>query len=223
MFFSNHNRSNVTLYNQNNNNNNNNNVNNTIMPFSRKYQIFKMKQDEIMKQNQNNKIEPKEIIQNATVVEKKGPGIWGNHIWTLFHTLAEKISPESFLIVGNDLIDIVIKICGNLPCPTCSEHALYYISKNKFNTTYITSKEQFRLALFNFHNYVNNEKRYQQFSIDELSGRYANLNTISVIQNFMTVFKDKHFSINMISNDFHRNRIVTQLTQWFKENIRLFI
>ena len=217
----NNNRSNLTLYNLNNtgtpNNINNNNVS-TIMPFSKKYSMFKMRQDTLVKPPPINQTPSEPIIS-----DKKGGMIWGKPIWTLFHTLAEKISEDSFTVVGNDLIEIIIKICGNLPCPTCTEHAMNYMAKNRFNTMYIQTKQQLRNELFKFHNFVNNNKGHQQFQIEKLSESYMNLDTIVVIRDFMTVFKDKHFSIRMIANDFHRNRIVSQLTGWFNMNIKYFI
>jgi len=188
------------------------------MPFSKKYQMFKMRQATL--------VNPQPVIQKIIepdIPDKKGGMVWGKPIWTLFHTLAEKMSEDSFTVIGNDLIEIIIKICGNLPCPTCTEHAMNYMSKNRFNTTYIQTKQQLRNELFKFHNHVNNNKGNQHFPIEKLSESYMNLDTFIVVREFMSVFKDKHFSIRMIANDFHRNRIVSQLTGWFNMNIKYFI
>lgn len=218
----NNNRSNMTLYNMNNtiNKNNTNDVNfvNPVMPFSRKYQMFKVRQNVTEKTSVTNS----KNIELATPEKPIGMK-WGKSIWTLFHTLAEKITDESFTVIGKDLINIIIKICSNLPCPTCSEHAMNYISKNRFSSAYIQTREQFRTELFKFHNSVNRDKGYPQFQMDKLTETYSELDTIAVVRDFLTVFKDKHFSIRMIANDFHKTRISTQLTSWFNNNITYFV
>jgi hypothetical protein len=193
----------------------------SVMPFSRNYRMFKMRQTPLV----NSQSPPSPVQRNNDIiVQEKPPTMkWGKAIWTMFHTLAEKISDESFAIIGNELILTITKICGNLPCPTCSEHATSYISKNRFNSNYIQTKEQLRTELFKFHNFVNSTKGYPQFQFEKLTETYLNLDTIVVIRDFLLVFKDKHFSIRMIANDFHRNRMSTQLTTWFNANVKYFV
>jgi hypothetical protein len=183
----------------------------TVMGFSKKY---------IQMRNQKN-------MQLNVKVEPEPPPppkptmVWGEPIWTLFHTLAEKVSEESFVIVGKDLIDVIIKICSNLPCPNCTEHAKDYINKNKFIN--VNSRESLRNFLFDFHNSVNKRRGVALFEKDQLEERYSNKEIVLVIKNFMNAFKDKHFSIRMIANDFHRNRTVNSLSVWFNSNIQYFI
>jgi len=224
----NNNRSNLTLYNMNNNMktnitdfNNSINTPNPVMPFSRNYQMFKMRQKAMINSQPS---PPTEQKNEVIVAQEKPPTMkWGKAIWTMFHTLAEKINDESFAIIGNELIITITKICGNLPCPTCSEHATSYITKNRFNSTYIQTKEQLRTELFKFHNFVNKTKGYPQFQIEKLNETYSDLDVFAVIRDFLLVFKDKHFSIRMIANDFHRTRISTQLNNWFNTNIKYFV
>jgi len=52
--------------------------------------------------------------------------------------------------------------------------------------------------------------------------KYAQMNLIHVIYTFMPVFQDKSKSIRMIANDFHRNRIASQLKIWFNAYISYF-
>ena len=99
--------------------------------------------------------------------------IWGNNIWYLFHTLSYKIKEESFLILKNDLIEIFKNICKNLPCPDCSKDAMNVIGKIDFNT--VNTKENFKLMLFNFHNYVNRKLKKKEFKYEDFDNKYKNL------------------------------------------------
>ena len=59
---------------------------------------------------------------------------WGPPTWFLFHTLAHKIKDEHFSKIKTELLNNIIIICMNLPCPKCSEHATQYMKKINVNT-----------------------------------------------------------------------------------------
>jgi hypothetical protein len=130
--------------------------------------------------------------------------IWGNNIWYLFHTLSYKIKEESFLILKNDLIEIFKNICKNLPCPDCSKDAMNVIGKIDFNN--INTKEDFKLMLFNFHNYVNRKLKKKEFKYEDFDNKYKNANIISLIHNFNIIFNSKASNPHMISNTFLRKQ-----------------
>lgn len=146
---------------------------------------------------------------------------WGVAIWTLFHIIGEKVSKDNFELLKTDIILIIKQICYNLPCPMCTSHATDYLNKNNFDK--INNISDFRLFLFNFHNAVNIKKSKPIFSIDELSTKYKDLDSIKVIRDFMVVFQDKHYNIHMIANDFHRNRMVIKFKTWFNQNINYLL
>ena len=88
-------------------------------------------------------------IEEIKVVEKKPrvkEMLWGEPTWFLFHTLAEKIKEEEFLNLRGELLGYIQKICGNLPCPTCAEHASRHLNGINFNT--IQTKEDLQFMLF---------------------------------------------------------------------------
>tara|TARA_Y100000816_G_C25936959_1_gene488648 strand:- start:366 stop:827 length:462 start_codon:yes stop_codon:yes gene_type:complete len=130
--------------------------------------------------------------------------IWGNNIWYLFHTLSYKIKEGSFLILKNDLIEIFKNICKNLPCPDCSKDAMNVIGKIDFNN--INTKEDFKLMLFNFHNYVNRKLKKKEFKYEDFDNKYKNANIISLIHNFNIIFNSKASNPHMISNTFLRKQ-----------------
>jgi hypothetical protein len=145
---------------------------------------------------------------------------WGEPIWNLFHLLAEKVREESFLTIREELLNLIYTVCANLPCPDCANHAVSYMNGINYKT--IQTKAQLQDMLFTFHNSVNIRKGFYLFPKEKLSERYSNMKTISVLHIFMFHFKDKHKSIRMIANDFHRSKIAENLKQWFNLNIRYF-
>jgi len=145
---------------------------------------------------------------------------WGQPIWFLFHTLAEKIKDENFFKVRTELLNNIYSICSNLPCPTCATHAVQYLNKINFNA--IQTKSQLKEMLFTFHNEVNSKKGYSIFSRSELDSKYSAAVTKNIIYNFISVYQDKHKSVRMIANDMFRTRQIIFLKEWFSKNIQYF-
>lgn len=145
---------------------------------------------------------------------------WGQPTWFLFHTLAEKVREENFKQIKSELIDLIISICGNLPCPICSEHATFYI--HGIHVERIQTKMQLKEMLFNFHNSVNKRKDFPIFPLEELQSKYSTANTMAIIYNFINAFQDKHYGPRMIANDMFRNRLIERVKKWFVDNLRHF-
>jgi hypothetical protein len=161
------------------------------------------------------------VVNNVVSQEPPKPTmIWGPAIWFLFHTLAEKVKPEAFPIIRQELLNNIYAIASHLPCPVCSEHAKEYLGKINFNS--IQTKDDLKMLLFQFHNSVNQRKGYQLFTGEELNSKYSQANTVKIIQNFMIHFKDKHRSPKLIADDLQRSRIAVFLQQWFQQNIGYF-
>lgn len=127
---------------------------------------------------------------------------WGNNIWFLFHTIAYKIKEEEFLNCKDDLIFIFTNICNNLPCPDCSSDARSVIQKINFNT--INSKYDFKILLFNFHNYVNKKLNKPEFDINLLDTKYSKANIDNIYNNFFIIFSSNSNIPQLMSASFHR-------------------
>jgi hypothetical protein len=193
-------------------NQNTNKKQSIIMPFSASYR-------RTVQINQNNIIP--QIAQTTPQTSKQEKKMkWGEPTWFLFHTLAEKVKEEKFQNIRIELLNTIRTICSNLPCPDCANHASEYMKKINFAS--IRTKQDLKLMLFQFHNVVNQRKNFPLFSINDLDSKYANANTMIIIQNFMFYFQDKNHSIRMISNDIFRARISEQLKTWFNNNIHNF-
>ena len=146
---------------------------------------------------------------------------WGEPIWFFFHTVAEKVRSESFHIVKQDLLNIIYKVCANLPCPMCANHAIEYMNKINFNA--IQTKEQLKDLLFVFHNSVNVRKKFPIFMRKDLDEKYSRANTINIIQHFLNIFQQKTSNIHMIANNMHRTSITNEIKTWFNNNIQHFV
>ena len=153
-------------------------------------------------------------------VPKKKSMKWGEPTWFLFHTLAEKIKPETFSDIRLELINVISLICANLPCPDCAKHAAKYMST--INVQAIQTKDHLRIMLHRFHNEVNAKKGFDQFPYENLTPKYSVANTINIIHYFMVHYEDKGRSVRLIADDLLRARICSQLRAWFSKNIGYF-
>lgn len=78
---------------------------------------------------------------------------WGSSVWIFFHTLVAKIKPQHFLEHREKLVDIIIQVCANLPCPECTAHASDFLRTVRFQN--VGRKEDLVEIMHVFHNQVN--------------------------------------------------------------------
>lgn len=146
------------------------------------------------------------------------PEIWGPPIWTLFHTLAEKINPISYPKVVNSLFGVIVRICKFLPCPECSKDASNFLAKIKISE--YKTKDEFKNMLYLFHNYVNAKKRKPLFNYGYIN-KYSNLNLNIIIKNFIEHYNTKG-NMNLLSDSFQRTLVVKDFINWFRYYSRAF-
>jgi hypothetical protein len=146
---------------------------------------------------------------------------WGEPTWIVMHVLAEKVKDEEFPEIRAELLEVIYAICSNLPCPDCANHASMYLNDIRYKN--IQTKEQLKNMLWSFHNMVNKKKDFPQFPRDQLETKYAAYPLIPALHAFMVKFQDKHRSIRMIADDFHRSKIAEKLKKWFNERISSFV
>jgi CRISPR/Cas system CMR-associated protein Cmr5 small subunit len=159
----------------------------------------------------------------STAFKSKEVGIkleWGEPIWTFFHTLAEKIKPEYYQSKSKELFAIIKLICGNLPCPICTEHASKYM--DKINILSLKTKDDMKLMLFQFHNEVNKRKQYQQFPLSELDTKYANMVTINVMNRFISSYSKKSGNVQMIATEIGKRDALKKTRAWLSDNLHIF-
>ena len=146
------------------------------------------------------------------------PSYWGPSTWLFIHTLASKIKEDSFPLIGPNLIMIMVKICNNLTCPECSQHAKSFWANVK--TSNIKTKTDLINLIFVFHNTVNKRKQLPMFRYENI-GYYNTKNVINTYNNFARNFNTKG-NMNMINESFHRNMMLSSLRTWMLTNISHF-
>lgn len=145
---------------------------------------------------------------------------WGEPIWFLFHTLAQKVKKEVFPLIRDSLLKNIYSICSFLPCPACANHAVEYLNKINFNT--IRTKEDLINMLYVFHNEVNDRKNIPAFYFSEVEKKYSSAITMNILKNFMRTFEKSSKSNRMISNEFHKKNYIVELKNWLNTNINCF-
>jgi hypothetical protein len=146
------------------------------------------------------------------------PEVWGPAIWTLFHTLAEKINDNDYPYLINSMFTIIVKICKFLPCPECSRDASSFLARININN--YKTKREFKNMLYLFHNWVNSKKRKSLFNYGYIN-KYANLNLINVVNNFISNYNTKG-NMKLLTESFQRTFILKDFVTWFRANIRSF-
>jgi ADP-glucose pyrophosphorylase len=139
------------------------------------------------------------------------PEVWGPPVWTLFHTLIEKLNPNAYNQVIPSMFGMIKQICKMLPCPECSKDASNFLAKLKLSD--FKNKTDFKNMLYLFHNYVNAKKRKPLYNYANID-KYANLNLIHVINNFIINYNTKG-NMNLLAESFQRQLIIKNFKIWF--------
>jgi hypothetical protein len=155
--------------------------------------------------------------QQQEPVDNSNKMTWGQPTWTLLHTLAHKV--KDFAQIRTELLDIVMRVCTNLPCPMCANHAAEYL--NKINFAAIQTQKDLKDMLFQFHNSVNVRKAVPQLSYAELDAKYDAAITAKVIQQFLFVFQG-NAGAQISVNTFSKNRALQFFQGWFRANLPNF-
>ena len=147
------------------------------------------------------------------------PEVWGPAVWTLFHTLAEKINPDAYPYVIQSMFAMFVRICAVLPCPECSRDASGFLAKIKLSD--YKTKDDFKNMLYLFHNWVNAKKRKPLFNYANMN-KYADKNLILVINDFIAKYNTKG-NMKLLAESFQRSFVLKDFVNWFKKCARAFI
>jgi len=146
------------------------------------------------------------------------PNQWGPPTWIFMHTIAEKIKDSSFPLIGKQLIQVLINICNNLPCPDCTTHAKQFWAK--VNIQNLKSREDLINLLYVFHNTVNKRKSQPMFKYQDLQ-YYKGRGIIETFNIFARNFTTRG-NMNLINESFHRNMMLSNLRTWLMSNLNHF-
>ena len=151
--------------------------------------------------------------------------IWGPCVWYLFHTLAYKVVPSDFPEIKSELIQFIQRICSNLPCPECTQHATQYMNQNTRKLSAIQTKEQLQYFLIDFHNAVNVRKGKPVFTYEQAADKYKLAKTSDVVQYFFRIYGDKGHGGNIkmfANNGFHKQILMSEFSAWMVRNYGKF-
>jgi hypothetical protein len=144
--------------------------------------------------------------------------VWGPAVWTLFHTLAERVHEDAYPFISAQLFNQIVQICKVLPCPDCSTDASIFLKKINIST--IKTKTDFKNLIYLFHNYVNAKKRKPLFNVINLD-MYKYYKLIPVVNNFLSKFNTKG-NMNLINESFQRSLVQNNFKKWLIDNLRAF-
>jgi len=138
------------------------------------------------------------------------PEVWGPAVWTLFHTLVEKIHENAYQPLSPYLFNFIIRICKFLPCPDCSTDASRILSTVKLSN--YKTKDEFKQFIYLFHNKVNHKLRKPLFNYGQINV-YSRYNIINVINNFINNYQTKG-NMKLLTESFQRKLITTDFKKW---------
>tara|TARA_Y100000389_G_scaffold201229_1_gene243382 strand:- start:3772 stop:4398 length:627 start_codon:yes stop_codon:yes gene_type:complete len=164
---------------------------------------------------------PQDQEPNTIVVREPEPKtmLWGEPVWFLLHTLVEKVNESTFPHIRSSFIQFIIRICGNLPCPECANHATQYMQGINFQA--ITTKMQLKVLLWEFHNTVNRKKGFAIYPFEKMD-IYERANVNNIVNNFIHHFEKKTYSMRLGTHNFHRGMAITNVRKWLSTNMKYF-
>jgi len=150
--------------------------------------------------------------------------VWGPCVWFLFHTLAYKAVPENFAEIKTELIQYIQRICANLPCPECTQHATEYMKHHSRVLSMITTKDQLHHFLVDFHNVVNVRKNKARFTYEEADAKYKLAKTGDIVQYFFKIYGERSNggNLKLFVNGFQKQILLSEFSAWMVRNYSKF-
>ena len=143
---------------------------------------------------------------------------WGNPTWIFLHTFVSKINKNNFNENKNDMVDIIISICSNLPCPECSNHAIEFLNTVHFKN--VTKKEDLIEILYVFHNQINKNLNKPEFDEEKLE-IYNSKDIKESLDTFLKAYNMRLPSA-LMNLSFRRTKVIKKIKVFFSKNIELF-
>lgn len=145
----------------------------------------------------------------------KSKTLWGNACWYMFHSMAVKLKDEYSNEIQN-ILKHIIMICGNLPCPECSNHASKILKKlNKKN---IRTQDNLIEVLWDFHNKVNIRLKKPVFSRESHDKLYAKANLPMIYRNFHEIMLQKSGNERAMIYTLARKNALQEFDNYMKNN-----
>lgn len=148
--------------------------------------------------------------------------LWGNPVWNLFHTFAEKVNDDWYRRNYYMCFDMFKKICHYLPCPVCTMHAKRYLQRIKSHN--VNTKAKLQNMFFHFHNSVNARTGKSPFKAENLV-IYQKKHLGIILHNFVQTYA-KNYNTQLLAGRMpsrnKRRDIANSILKWFRQFWREF-
>jgi len=141
--------------------------------------------------------------------------VWGPTIWILLHSLCELIKDEYFLTEKNNLVAQIKNICYNLPCPTCTNHAISILKRIKLED--VKTKSDLIHKVWVFHNIVNKNTK-KPFVDKDILDQYKRARLDNILYKVKTTYKSSFLSSKYIMYKFHGQKAFYEFLKYMHYN-----
>lgn len=146
--------------------------------------------------------------------------VWGPLIWRFLHVLSIKIKESEFFINKEKIINLVLSVCDNLPCPSCASHARGYLKKINFIN--IKTKEHLIVSIWKMHNEVNKANKKPSYDYDKLINSYQDYNFEKCAINFFKAIQQMNYGDKMMIYSFQRRQFIKKYVSTIRDNLHWF-
>jgi hypothetical protein len=147
--------------------------------------------------------------------------VWGPIVWTTLHVLTVQIKDEYFESAKKELIELIISILSNLPCPNCSGHAIKMTQQYRMKT--IRTKEQLITCLYSMHNDVNKRLKKPLFLKENVVSTYEGMDFKQVIIDYYNINKQFSYAEKMMIYNYHRKQFLHKFKLYIINHKNYFI
>lgn len=145
--------------------------------------------------------------------------VWGNACWGLFHAMVVHLN-EGNQDMLQPILNIIVQICQNLPCPECAAHSLDIL--RKINRQSIKTKADLVTLIFEFHNIVNERTHKKQFTKEEHDALYAKVQLGHAIQQWYSVMLNRMPGERNMLYSISRNLMIKNVNIFFNKHRHKF-
>ncbi len=143
---------------------------------------------------------------------------WEHATWHFLHCFVQKIKNDEFPNICDDMVEHIISILSNLPCPDCAYHSIEFMSKVNYKN--IKSKNDLITIIYELHNSVNKRLRKPNYPKTSLV-KYDNFDFRIICRQFIFHFHTKG-NMKLLAHNLQRQQFINKFKLWLNNNINKF-
>lgn len=146
---------------------------------------------------------------------------WGPVIWKLLHLLVYRVKDKDFDSVRVPLIQILGRICDNLPCPECSRHALSALKQVRVEHT--RTKKELIEKISVIHNMANKRLGKPLFEMSQMDETYGDsVNFKQTVYDYFDIMAKLKTTERMMMYSHRRYIFMSDFSKFIKQNNKYF-